>query len=91
MANPKQNIYADLLLQRLEDHGIKGGKQSVRDRGSGWLPRNGVFWIHQGSCIDELTAVLQDCGKDMCGPKQDHGEGSTVENSTLSQGTMDSQ
>lgn len=59
MASPKQNIYADLVLQRLEDHGIKGGRQSVRDRGSGWLPRNGVFWIHQDSCTDELTAVVQ--------------------------------
>lgn len=59
MASPKQNIYADFLLQRLGDHGIKGGRQSVRDRGSGWLPRNGVFWIHQGSCTDELTAVVQ--------------------------------
>ena len=59
MASPKQNIYAYLLLQRLEDHGIKKGRQSVRDRGSGWLPRNGVFWIHQGSCVDELIAVVQ--------------------------------
>lgn len=59
MASPKENIYADLVLQRLEDHGIKGGRQSVRDRGSGWLPRNGVFWIHQDSCTDELTAVVQ--------------------------------
>ena len=32
-----------------------------RGRDSGWLQRNSVFWMHEGSCICKLTVVGTEC------------------------------